>query len=434
MRNRLTGWLVGAVLMTGLLIGIPLVVWADYGIVHQSQEQAEEAAKRTAGLLDLRVQQGLPNDSANLSPYVAPKRQVTITVLSSGESSTYGAQPAGRTVSASATGQYVTVDVLAPVVGSSIVIGLRILGTTAVAVVVAFMVARRWSRRFSDALDELAQDAERIGSGDTRPARRHGMADLDQVAQALDDSSRRVHELVRVERAFTSDVTHQLRTPLTAISLRLDEVAAAETLAIARHEAAAAQEQVERLTHVITDLHQASVQREADRHPFPLDPLLRRQYDEWSPVFRSQGRVFVEPAPTGLMVVGATGALGQIIAILLENASVHGAGAVTVSVRTAGTGVVIEVADEGDGIPDTLGALVFERAVSSEPTGSGLGLSLARALAEHMGGRLELVSARPAVFGVFLALADQGGGLPAPGYEDEGGDQARETMVSVDSL
>jgi hypothetical protein len=89
----------------------------------------------------------------------------------------------------------------------------------------------------------------------------------------------------------------------------------------------------------------------------------------------------------------------------LENALHHGGGTVVIRRRTTGTtpggSVVIEVSDEGPGIPEELGARVFERAVSGR-SGTGLGLALARDLAEAGGGRLELISRRPATFAVFL--------------------------------
>lgn len=436
MRNRLTLWLVGAVLMTGLLIGIPLVLWADYGLTHESQEVAQASADRTVELLDARVDQTLSNNPEDVGPYLTENRQIRVTSLADGATDVYGEAPTGRYVTASATGRYFTVEVDEPLPGSSARIGLRIVATMLVAVGIACLVSRRWSRRLADAMEELAIDAERIGLGDTRPARRHGMAELDQVAQALDASSQRVHDLVKVERAFTSNVTHQLRTPLTAISLRLDEVAVAEDLETAREEAAAAQEQVERLADVIADLHRAAVQREVEREVFALDQVLQRQCDEWRPVFKAQGRELVEPATTGVLVVGAPGALGQVIATLLDNASVHGAGAVTVGIRVAEGSVVIEVADEGAGIPPELGTRAFDRSVSGEPSGSGLGLSLARALAEHMGGRLELVSARPAVFAIFLERMNPAqGGEPVGGAmsRSNGGQDVRDASASADS-
>jgi nitrogen-specific signal transduction histidine kinase len=64
--------------------------------------------------------------------------------------------------------------------------------------------------------------------------------------------------------------------------------------------------------------------------------------------------------------------------------------------------VVIEVEDEGDGVPAELVTRIFERSVSGRPEGTGLGLSLARTMAAADGGRIVLARRRPPVFAVFL--------------------------------
>ena len=99
------------------------------------------------------------------------------------------------------------------------------------------------------------------------------------------------------------------------------------------------------------------------------------------------------------------GTLAQVIATLLDNALVHGAGTVTIRTSRTPKSVVIEVRDEGQGVPADLVPRIFERNVSGRPQGTGLGLALARAVAEGDGGRVVLVRPKPAVFAVFLPLA-----------------------------
>jgi nitrogen-specific signal transduction histidine kinase len=69
---------------------------------------------------------------------------------------------------------------------------------------------------------------------------------------------------------------------------------------------------------------------------------------------------------------------------------------------------VIEVRDEGKGVPEHLVTRIFERNVSSRPQGTGLGLALARSMAAVDGARVVLVRPRPAVFAIFLPLAEPG--------------------------
>ena len=102
-------------------------------------------------------------------------------------------------------------------------------------------------------------------------------------------------------------------------------------------------------------------------------------------------------------------ALSQVLSTLLENSLVHGRGTVDVHARRSGPSAVVEVRDEGDGIPAALAPHIFERSVSSGAGSStGLGLALARDLAESCGGRLDLVARTPATFALFLSEARDG--------------------------
>ena len=126
---------------------------------------------------------------------------------------------------------------------------------------------------------------------------------------------------------------------------------------------------------------------------------------EWRPAFDRVGRRIDVTGVPGLSVNATPGTLGHVLATLLENALHHGGGTVVVRRRTTGLppsgSVVVEVSDAGPGVPAQLGQRVFERAVSGR-SGTGLGLALARDLAEAGGGRLEMISRSPAVFAVFL--------------------------------
>jgi signal transduction histidine kinase len=93
--------------------------------------------------------------------------------------------------------------------------------------------------------------------------------------------------------------------------------------------------------------------------------------------------------------------VAQVLATLIENGLMHGSGTVTLHTRITGTQAVIEVTDEGHGVAPELGARVFERTVSGRNS-TGIGLAVARDLAEADGGRLELLQQRPPVFALFL--------------------------------
>jgi signal transduction histidine kinase len=213
----------------------------------------------------------------------------------------------------------------------------------------------------------------------------------------------RIADLLAASREFASDASHQLRTPLTALSMRLEEmVEAAEYPDIVREEGAAALAQAERLVAVVEQLlARARHDRTGAATPVVVDDVLAQQVEEWQPIFQRDGRRVQVTGERGLVAVVSLAGLSQIIATLLDNSLVHGAGTVTLCAKLTGGSVVVEVGDEGKGVPPELERKVFDRSVSSGE-GTGLGLYLARSLVAVDGGRLELVSARPAVFAIFL--------------------------------
>ena len=281
-------------------------------------------------------------------------------------------------------------------------------GLSLLAVGVAVALAFRQVRRFTRPLEQLAGAAARLGSGDARPrGLRYGLPELDQVAEGLDRSARQVSDLLTAEREFASDASHQLRTPLTALSMRLEEmIAAADDPAAVRAEGEAALSQTERLTEVVTQLLGRTRSVGPAVPEFAgIDDILAQQVAEWEPAFRRANRKLEVSGDKGLRAYVTPGTLAQVIATLLDNALVHGAGTVTIRTSRTPKSVVIEVRDEGQGVPAELVPRIFERNVSGRPQGTGLGLALARAVAEGDGGRVVLVRPKPAVFAVFLPLA-----------------------------
>jgi len=131
---------------------------------------------------------------------------------------------------------------------------LLIGGLMLAAAVLAGWLTAVLARRLARPVEELAEAAGRLAAGDPRPlARRYGVADLDQVADGLDSSARRLSSLLAADRELAVDASHQLRTPLTALSMRLEEmIAAADDPEVVREEGNAALTQAERLADVVT--------------------------------------------------------------------------------------------------------------------------------------------------------------------------------------
>jgi signal transduction histidine kinase len=287
-------------------------------------------------------------------------------------------------------------------------------GGSALAVVAALMAAAValaagltavLAARLGRPVEELAEAAARLGAGDPRPlGRRYGVADLDQVADGLDTSARRLSSLLAADRELATDASHQLRTPLTALSMRLEEmIAAADDPEVVREEGSAALSQAERLADVVTQLLSPTRRATASAAALTgIDEIVRQQVTEWEPAFRRAGRKLVVIGVRDLQAHVSPGGLAQVLATLLDNALMHGGGPVTLQTSQNSRSVVIEVRDEGKGVPPELVSRIFERSVSGRPEGTGLGLALARTMAAADGGRVVLIKPKPATFAVFL--------------------------------
>ncbi len=276
---------------------------------------------------------------------------------------------------------------------------------TFVAAALAAWLAAVLAGRLARPVEELAEAASRLGAGDPRPlGRRYGVTDLDQLADGLDRSARRLSSLLAADRELAVDASHQLRTPLTALSMRLEEmIAAADDPDVVREEGSAALAQAERLADVVTQLLSPARRATAASAALTgIDEIVRQQVVEWEPAFRRARRKLVVIGVRGLQAHVTPGGLAQVLATLLDNALMHGGGTVTLQTSQSARSVVVEVRDEGNGIPPELVSRIFERSVSGRPEGTGLGLALARTMAAADGGRVVLVKAKPATFAVFL--------------------------------
>ncbi|MEO8827663.1 HAMP domain-containing sensor histidine kinase [Lapillicoccus sp.] len=279
----------------------------------------------------------------------------------------------------------------------------------AVAVAVTLGLVHGRAQRIAEPMTRLAEAAERLGQG---PARLEplasGIPEVDGVSAVLSRSAQQVTRSLSAERQFAADASHQLRTPLTALLMRLEEISESADLDVVHEEAGIAINQVERLTRVVDDLSMRSRRsNDAPRPEVSLDSVIAALQREWQPAFEQARRSVRVHGERGLVVRATPVALSQVLSTLLENSLVHGRGTVDLEARRSGPSVVVEVSDQGDGVSPTIAPHIFERSVSSgEGKSTGLGLALARDLAESNGGRLDLVSAQPVRFALFLSEAD----------------------------
>jgi signal transduction histidine kinase len=402
--------MVSAVFVVTVLLGVPFAFLDAKFVTRSAQDALNQEVQRIGILTDVQLANH-QFDTRTLTADLSSGRaaQITFPAGSAHASAHLGPaitdQPRASEVYQGESGERVVVsESWAPISGrirlQMLLLVAAALAAFAAAAGVAYLQARRISRPFG----ELASTAERLGAGDQRPRhRRYGIAELDRIAEVIDHSSDRVSRIMAKERRLAADASHQLRTPLTALSMRLEEIIEAGDMETVKEEAAIALTQVERLTDVVQRLLTDSGEARADSAgaPTDIDLIIRQQIFEWRPAFRSARRLIRVDGGRGLLAAATPGSFAQVLATLLENSLMHGAGPVTILTRTAGGSVVIEVSDEGPGVPPELGARVFERAVSGRAS-TGLGLTVARELAEADGGRLELLQQRPPVFALFL--------------------------------
>lgn len=284
---------------------------------------------------------------------------------------------------------------------------LLLIGAGAVTLAVAGALGILLARWVTRPLAGLQRAATSIGDGDlsTRADIDDGPPEVRELAVAFNTTAIRLEQLVTAQEQFVADASHQLRTPLTALRLRL-EMLELDTDDDNRVDLDGARDEVQRLSRLVDGLLAlARAERSVDVRPTPLeiDPGLEERAASWQPLANERGtRIDVEPS--GLTARFTPDHLGQMLDNLIANAlevspegSVITIGAVNED-SDSGPVVAIHVVDQGPGMSPEQRERAFDRfwratTTRSELGGSGLGLAIVAKLIAADGGRAEL---RPA--------------------------------------
>ncbi|MFJ1531518.1 histidine kinase dimerization/phospho-acceptor domain-containing protein [Streptomyces mirabilis] len=283
-----------------------------------------------------------------------------------------------------------------------------LLGAAVFALAVAVLVARRQARALAAPLEDLSRHCRAVTEGDlTARAAPSTIAEIDQVARTHNDMLHSLSELLRHEKDFTANASHQLRTPLTGLQLTL-EAGLAQDDARLRPALEEALDATRRLHDTVEEVLRLAGSPGPPGTVVPdrsVVHLLAETDARWHGLFAQDGRRLdcgVQDIPADVLVPG--GPVAEILGVLLDNARTHGRGSVRVTVRDLDDALAFDVADEGTVTVDPEGLFARGR-TSGRNGGTGIGLALARDLAVSLGGRLFLAGGDPTTFTLLVPVA-----------------------------
>lgn len=441
MRRRIIGLAVLAAILATSLFGVPLAIGAANYYLSDESRELEYLADTAAIAISPDLVQGQVTDLPTVEPetLLAVYDPTGALVLGRGPDVADGFVTAamfGATSRGSSGGDLV---VAVPVLDDNQVIAvvraatarsqvyartattwLVMFGLAGLAVALTWVVARRQAGRLASPLESLAKAADALGEGDfSVRTEASGIAEIDTAGRSLNSTAHRLGAVLTRERAFSADASHQLRTPLTGIRLHLETALETSGDRSSGQAIGAALTEVDRLERTISDLLSLA-RRSSSGQSLDVTRLVNEIRADWHARLAAAGRPLrLVQEPELPATTARTAAVRQVLTVLLDNAVKHGRGPVTVTARDAGGFLALDVADEGPGpgpgsppVSDQPAAPELpaspEQPASPEPPTSpehhGLGLELARSLAEAEGGRL-VSSVDSAAFTLLLPAA-----------------------------
>ena len=275
---------------------------------------------------------------------------------------------------------------------------LSLVAVAAVVLVAVSLIGWAVARSVTRPLRDLQASARRFADGDlsVTPVPAGAPEEIVALAETMGVMATRLDELLSAQRAFVGDASHQLRSPLTALRLRLENLAAELGDGRQGTEVEAAIDETRRLADLVTDLLRLA---RADQAPpaerTDVAAIAADRIDTWTAVADGAEVALRLDRPDGEVWARAVpGSVEQILDNLLDNALTvsRAGGEVTVTLERADDQVRLTVADRGPGLDDERKARALERfwrGGQSTP-GTGLGLPIALGLAEASGGGLTL--------------------------------------------
>ncbi|MFJ8667152.1 sensor histidine kinase [Streptomyces sp. NPDC093600] len=274
--------------------------------------------------------------------------------------------------------------------------GLAVLVLAAAAVIGAFA-----ARRITAPLRQLNAMASKFSDGDlTARSPVTGPPETQTLARTLNQGAERLDTLVASQRIFVADASHQLRTPLTALRLSLDNIADGVDEESVREDVEQATAEVVRMSRLVSGLlvlARAEAKVTATE-PLSLADIVAERLTVWRPAADERGvTVALRGSADGrLLVLTSPGHLDQVLDNVLSNALEVSPDGGTITVRTESRGdeVLLSVLDEGPGMSGAEKTRAFDRFWRGQGltgrSGSGLGLAIVKQLVTDDGGIVTL--------------------------------------------
>lgn len=278
-----------------------------------------------------------------------------------------------------------------------------LLAASAVAVVIASTLARP--------LRHLDAVARRIGDGDySVRASTKGPPEIATLARTLNDSARQTNALLTSQRSFVADASHQLRTPLAAMRLTLDNVRDTTDDPALSGRIATIDAEIHRMSRMVEGLLALAraESTSAPAQPIDLAAIIDLRISTWSAALQDTGVELIVELDRPCWVTATPGALEQVLDNVLSNALavVPASSRITIVARRTASSAELIVADQGPGMTAEQRARAFDRFWRAGPpgTGTGLGLAIVQQLVDHDGGQAELRPAPDGGLAVHLTL------------------------------
>lgn len=282
--------------------------------------------------------------------------------------------------------------------GISAVAGITLLISAMVALLLALGVTRRLTK-LRNVTEEFAK-----GNYKVRAEIDGGAPEIRSLARSFNAMADQLDRLISQQKAFAGDASHQLRTPLTALQLRLEratEMLKTDTAGAADRIEAAMLE-ADRLQRLVEGLLVLSRSEDADKITHDIcdaAQVARERIQNWEALASEQSVSVRLIGPESAMISAIPGALEQVIDNYIDNALevVPTSSTITVEISADSEFTKVSIIDEGPGIAEADIAKAFNRfwRARSDTHGSGLGLAIVDRLTTASGGRAELVNLTP---------------------------------------